>query len=125
MLKQFYLILERKSKMSKLLIILIICVFSFINSIECQKNGINSLAKPKQSHHKLRKFSIFDVDDKQPLNAHELLENIQGKLTKQVLDIKNKDVLLEEAKRRRIYVQYLLPSQGRSNVLRDIFTNRY
>jgi hypothetical protein len=58
--------------------------------------------------------------------SYELLVNRRNELKKQEIERK-KEVSLreEESMRRRIYEQYLLSTQGGSNVLKDFYTIRF
>ena len=64
------------------------------------------------------KFRIFDPNKNNKLiNDQELRQKIEKELKKQA-------VAIEEARRRKIYLQYLLRYQGGSNLLRDFHSSR-
>ena len=86
-------------------------------------------APPPIPLYKLRRLGLFEmriIKDWEALwKSYELSQRIlkaieQGKLKK-----KNQKILNYDAKRRKIYEQYLLPFQGGSNVLKDLNTNRF
>jgi hypothetical protein len=57
--------------------------------------------------------------------AYEVLVNRRNELKKQEMERKKEVLQREESMRRRIYEQYLLSTQGGSNVLKDFYTIRF
>jgi len=67
----------------------------------------------------------FGFADKRIQKVYNFLKRLQEEILKREQENKNKAMLDEEARRKKIYEQYLLTFQRGSNVLRDFYTNRY
>jgi hypothetical protein len=108
--------------MLNFLIILLICFGILTNNI-C----LRSFSCQKQSNHtpvvcaKLRGFGA----GLHLLDIYEMRQKLKKVFEERELERKNKEILIEEAKRRRIYEKYLLGFQARSYILRDFNTNRF
>ncbi len=67
----------------------------------------------------------FGFSDKRIQKAYNDFQRLQEEILKREQDKKNKAMLDEEARRQKIFEQYLLKLQRGSNVLRDFYTNRF
>jgi hypothetical protein len=74
---------------------------------------------------KLRRFGIFQMRQiREIIRAYEMREKLIVEMRKQEIERRNNEILKEEANRRNIFVQRLLPLHLGSSVLRDFHTNR-
>ena len=70
-------------------------------------------------------FRRFGFSDKRIIKAFKDFQRLQEEILKREQDKKNKAMLDEEARRKKIYEQHLLKFQRGSNVLRDFYSNRF
>jgi maltose-binding protein MalE len=78
-----------------------------------------------QTKIKLRRFGIFQMRQiREIIRAYEMREKLNVQIQRQEIERQNNEILKEEAKRRNIFVQRLLPHHLGSSVLRDFHTNR-
>ena len=103
--------------------------------IYCEEGPIQSIlvsidkeTAPAQTstHIKLRRFGIFELKKIRDLIKYQELQLKHLIETERMEnERKRQEMLYEEAERRRIYNEHLLPFQGRSNILKDFNTNRF
>ena len=67
----------------------------------------------------------FGFSDKRLQKYFNHLKRLEEEIERREQEKKNKAMLDEEARRRKIFEQYLLKFQRGSNVLRDFITNRF
>ena len=67
----------------------------------------------------------FGFSDKRIQKYFNHLKRLEEEIERREQEKKNKAMLDEEAKRQKIFEQYLLNFQRGSNVLRDFYTNRF
>ncbi len=97
------------------LVLFAICTVAYSRSTYSNKANKPPIANPIHTY----KFRIFDASKNDNLiNGRELRQKIDKELKKQA-------VAIEEARRRKIYLQYLLRYQGGSNILRDFHSSRF
>jgi hypothetical protein len=75
---------------------------------------------------KLRRFGIFQMRIiREIIKAYELREQVNAEMRKLESERRNNEILKEEAYRRNIFKQRLLPYHLGSSVLRDFHTNLF
>ena len=105
----------------QILVILIWIIFTVSSQNESQKD-FSSIHRAKI---KLRRFGIFQMRQiREIIRAYEMREKLIVEMRKQEIERRNNEILKEEAKRRNIFVQRLLPLHLGSSVLKDFHTNR-
>jgi hypothetical protein len=67
----------------------------------------------------------FGFSDKRIQKYFNHLKRLEEEILKREQEKKNKGMLDEEARRQKIFEQYLLTFQRGSNVLRDFYTTRF
>jgi hypothetical protein len=72
-------------------------------------------------------FGFLDMfnEDNKLVDAYRLQQRIVQEMMRQQVARKNEAIVEREAERQRIFEKHLLASQGRSNVLKDFFTNLF
>jgi hypothetical protein len=126
----FKLILE--IKMAKHVIFLLMCLIIWTDASSLNEKPNHKAKEGKNSKRQIEPLvqansGISRLGRLNPMSrAYELLVNRRNELKKQEIERK-KEVSLreEESMRRRIYEQYLLSTQGGSNVLKDFYTIRF
>jgi hypothetical protein len=114
-------------KMAKHVIFLLMCLIvwteaSSLNEKPNHKNSKRQIESLLQANSGISRLGRLNPMSK----AYELLVNRRNELKKQEKERKKEVSLREkESMRRRIYEQYLLSTQGGSNVLKDFHTIRF
>jgi hypothetical protein len=89
-------------------------------------NERQSISTPFQTKIKLRRFGIFQMRQiREIIRAYEMREKLIVEMGKQEIERRNNEILKEEAKRRNIFVQRLLPYHLGSSFLSDFHTNLF